>query len=222
MSRQPAVVALAGGKSARQRVWEAIRLLSDVSDFLTDGSFLVDDLSRKSKVELPIVREYVRCLMAAGYLQWASTDDRGPVKNRYVLAKNNGVEAPRVRRDGSPVTQGRGTEAMWGAITALDTFTHAELAQIANVKPATAANYCGFLGRAGYLDLVRAGHGTGRGGIASVWRCALVHKHKPRAPMVTRLKVVYDPNVHAIVWQPGAADAADAAADQIDLGEVVE
>jgi hypothetical protein len=29
---------------------------------------------------------------------------------------------------------------------------------------------------------------------------------------------VYDPNVHAIVWQEGA----DAAADQIDLGEVVE
>lgn len=215
MSRQPAVVALAGGKSARQRVWEAIRSLSDRHD----GTFIVDDLSRQSKVELPIVREYVRCLHAAGYLTWLGDgQSSGRVKSVYSLAKNNGVEAPRVRRDGSPVTQGRGTEAMWGAITALDTFTHVELSHIAMVKPATAAHYCGFLGRAGYLDLVKAGHGTGRGGVASVWRCALEHKHKPRAPMVTRLKAVYDPNVHKIVWQLGA----DAAADQIDLGEVVE
>jgi hypothetical protein len=218
MSRLPAVTELAGGKSQRQRVWEAIRAYDTVSPH---GAFNAEDVSRWSKVELPIVREYLVGLDAAGYLCAASESNGGTrhgVKKGRFLAKDNGVEAPRVRRDGSPVTQGRGTQAMWDAITALDTFTHAFLAEIAQVKPATAAAYCGFLGRAGYLDLVRLGHGTGRGGIASVWRCAWVHRPKPRAPMVTRLKCVYDPNVHAIVWQAGA----DAAADQIDLGEVVE
>jgi hypothetical protein len=218
MSRLPAVTELAGGKSQRQRVWEAIRAYDTVSPH---GAFNAEDVSRWSKVELPIVREYLVGLDAAGYLSAASESNGGTrhgVKKGRFLAKDNGVEAPRVRRDGSPVTQGRGTQAMWDAITALDTFTHALLAEIAQVKPATAAAYCGFLGRAGYLDLVKLGHGTGRGGIASVWRCAWVHRPKPRAPMVTRLKAVYDPNVHAIVWQAGA----DAAADQIDLGEVVE
>jgi hypothetical protein len=79
-------------------------------------------------VELPIVREYLVGLDAAGYLCAASESNGGTrhgVKKGRFLAKDNGVEAPRVRRDGSPVTQGRGTQAMWDAMTALDTFTHA-------------------------------------------------------------------------------------------------
>jgi hypothetical protein len=107
------------------------------------------------------VREYLVGLDAAGYLCAASREQRRhpatALKKGASLAKDNGVEAPRVRRDGSPVTQGRGTQAMWDAITALDTFTHAFLAEIAQVKPATAAAYCGFLGRAGYLDPGEAG-----------------------------------------------------------------
>lgn len=219
MPRLPAVTELAGGKSQRQRVWEAIR--THAAGRVVHGAFTAEDVSRWSKVELPIVREYLIGLEAAGYLQAALACDggarRGVKKGRF-LARDNGVEAPRVRRDGSPVTQGRGTQSMWDAITVLDTFTPPLLAELAMVKPATAANYCGFLGRAGYLELVVPGHGTGRGGVASVWRCVRQHRNKPRAPMITRLKAVYDPNVHKIVWQDGADDCAD----QIDLGEVVE
>ncbi len=218
MSRLPAVTELAGGKSQRQRVWEAIRAYDAVSP---QGAFTAEDVSRWSKVECPIVLEYLVSLESAGYLGAAPEVDggarRGVKKGRF-LANNNGVEAPRVRRDGSPVTQGSGTQSMWDAMTVLDTFTHAQLAELAMVKPATAANYCAFLGRAGYLERVVPGHGTGRGGVASVWRCVRAHRNKPRAPMITRLKAVYDPNIHEIVWQEGADDCAD----QIDRGEVVE
>lgn len=218
MSRLPAVTELAGGKSARQRVWEAIRAYDAVNP---QGAFTAEDVSRWSKVACPIVLEYLVSLEAAGYLGAALECDGGArrgVKKGRILVWDNGVEAPRVRRDGSLVTQGRGTQAMWDAMTALDTFTAAFLAEIAMVKPATAANYCGFLGRAGYLELVVPGHGAGRGGVASVWRCARAHRNKPRAPMITRLKAVYDPNEHRIVWQDGADDCAD----QVDRGEVVE
>lgn len=215
MSRLPAVTELAGGKSQRQRVWEAIRSLSACA---LGGAFSADDLSRCSKVEMPIVRDYLVGLAAGDYLRVVNIKQERRVKKFFFLAKDTGVEAPRVRRDGSPVIAGRGTQAMWDAITVLDTFTHAFLAELAMVKPATAANYCGFLGRAGYLELVLPGHGTGRGGVASVWRCVREHRNKPRAPMITRLKAVYDPNVHQIVWQDGADDCAD----QVELGEVVE
>lgn len=220
MSRLPVVTELAGGKSQRQRVWEAIRALS-ASAYAEPYSFSADDLSRRSKVEMPIVREYLLCLTAGGYLSQDASRPDAPgaaVKKSYRLTQDSGVEAPRLRRDGSPVQQGRGTEAMWAAITALEAFTHHMLAEIAQVKPSTAANYCGFLGRAGYLDLVLPGKGTGRGGVSSIWCCAVAHRYKPRAPMITRLKSVYDPNTHQIVWQAGA----DAAADMVESGEVVE
>jgi hypothetical protein len=35
--------------------------------------------------------------------------------------------------------------------------------------------------------------------------------------MITRLKAIYDPNIHQIVW----AEGADAAAESIDAGEVL-
>lgn len=107
MSRLPAVTELAGGKSQRQRVWEAIRAYDTVSPH---GAFNAEDVSRWSKVELPISREYLVGLDAAGYLCAASESNGGTrhgVKKGRFLAKDNGVEAPRVRRDGSPVTQAR-------------------------------------------------------------------------------------------------------------------
>ncbi|MEF8769382.1 hypothetical protein [Candidatus Accumulibacter contiguus] len=220
MSRLPVVMELAGGKSQRQRVWEAIRSLSACA--LGGGEesrwFAADDLSRQAKIEMPVVREYCKCLVAAGYLRSATSAAGRGVKTSFALDKDNGIEAPRVRRDGSPVTQGSGTQAMWDAITVLDSFTPAFLAELAMVKPATAANYCGYLYRAGYLTLLKPGHGTGRGGVASVWSCARAHRKKPRAPMITRLKAVYDPNIHEIVWREDAGTAAD----QWDAGEVIE
>lgn len=221
MSRLPAVAELAGGKSARQRVWEAIRAYSATSPRGPSVAFTAEDVSRWSKVECPIVLEYLIGLEAAGFLQAAAESEggarRGVKKGRF-LALDNGVEAPRVRRDGSPVTQGRGTQAMWDAMTVLDTFTPAFLAEIAMVKPATAQRYCGFLHLAGFLELVQPGRGTGRGGVASVWRCAREQRHKPRAPMITRIKAVYDPNIHEIVWRAGADDCAN----QVEAGEVIE
>lgn len=217
MSRKPAILELVGGKSQRQRIWEAIRRFACTGD----GTFVSDDLSRASKVEIDPVREYLKGLSAAGYIAAVNPEASRPggrgVKNVFELTRDNGLEAPRVRRDGSEVTQGRGTEAMWGAMTALDSFNYWLIAELAQVKPTTASAYCLALGKAGYLDVITPGKGKGKGGIATVWRVAAAHRLKPRAPMVTRLKAIYDPNVHQIVWAEGADEAADA----VEAGEVL-
>lgn len=218
MSRQSVVIELAGGKSQRQRVWEAIRRFEHGGD---DGPlpFTIEQLSRSSKVEQAPVRDYLKGLEAAGHI--VRSDDviaNGRVKHAWTLARDNGVEAPRVRRDGSEVTQGRGTEAMWAAMNTLNDFTFRFLAEIADVRPATAAHYCSLLGKTGFLEVVKPGKGAGKGGVATVWRVAWPHKYKPRAPMITRLKAVYDPNSHQIVW----GDSADDAADLVETGGVVE
>jgi hypothetical protein len=216
MARQPAILELVGGKSSRQRVWEAIRRFANS----TFTSFTVDDISRLSKVEYEPVRYTFRGLVAAGYLEVVpclSFESRRGVKNVYRMIRDNGVECPRVRPDGRQIVQGRGTEAMWSAITALDSFSADFLADMALVKPSTAKTYCGLLARAGYLVAISPGKGLGKGGRPTVWRVAGEHQDKPRAPMITRLKAVYDPNVHAIVWAEGADDAAEA----VDAGEVL-
>jgi hypothetical protein len=217
MSRKPAILELAGGKSQRQRAWEAIRGLAGIND----GTFTAADISRCSKVEIDPVREYLKGLSAGGYVciinPDASRAGGRSVKNVFELMRDNGVEAPRVRRDGTEVTQGRGTEAMWAAMTALDSFNYWLIAELAQVKPGTACSYCLALGKAGYLDILTVGKGIGKGGIATVWTVSSLHRMKPRAPMITRLKAIYDPNIHQIVW----AEGADAAADAIEVGEVL-
>lgn len=215
MSRQPAVVELAGGKSIRQRIWDAIRRCE------ANGpqTYSTETLSRLCKVEMAPVRDYLKALTAAGYIVHIHDHPEGArVKSFWALNRDNGVEAPRVRRDGSEVTQGRGTEALWAAMTTLDQFTHHFVAHLADVKPSTAATYCGLLGKAGYLEAIKPGKGTGKGGIATVWRVAMAHKHKQRAPMITRLKAIYDPNTHQLVWGEGP----DEAADQVESGGAVE
>lgn len=212
MSRKPAILEMTGGKSQRQRVWEAIRSAAG----LDNGTFTVDKLSRFSKVEVPPIRDYLKGLVAAGFVRTVGDVSRC-VKNVYELMRDNGVEAPRVRRDGSPVTQGRGNEALWAAMTVLDSFDYALLAEIAEVKATTASSYCKALGKAGYLQVISAGKGKGKGGIATVWTVNPAHRLKPRAPMITRLHAIYDPNIHAIVWAEGADEAADA----VEMGEVL-
>lgn len=217
MSRQPAVVELVGGKSKRQRVWEAIRRF-EYGDPDGPRSFSVEALSRASKIEEAPVRDYLKGLEAADYIVNYDSDGRGRVKSTWVLVQDNGVEAPRVRRDGSPVTQGSGTQAMWMAMTALDSFNHHFVAELADVRPATVAAYCAVLGKTGYLEVISAGKGIGKGGIATLWRVAQAHREKQRAPMITRLKAVYDPNIHELVW----AEGADEAAELVEIGGVVE
>lgn len=215
MARKPAILELTGGKSRRQRVWEAARRLATSGD----GYLTVERLSRAAKVEVDPVRYALKGLIAAGYIQPAPgiAPARIGVNRLYILAQDNGVEAPRVRPDGQEITQGRGTEALWAAATALDSFTADLIAEIARVRSSTARTWCCLLARAAYLDTLIEGKGTGKGGRPATYRVAIWHRDKPRAPMITRLKAIYDPNIHQIVWAEGADDAAEA----IDAGEVL-
>ena len=215
MARKPAILELVGGKSRRQRIWEAIRRLS----WQGDGYLTVERIARAAKVEVDPVRYALKGWLAAGHIQIVPgiAPGRIGVNRVYLLAKDNGVEAPRVRPDGQEITQGRGTEALWAGATALDSFTADLIAEIAQVRGTTARTWCGLLAKAGYLETLAAGKGTGRGGTPATYRVATAHRDKPRAPMITRIKAIYDPNIHQIVW----AEGADAAAESIDAGEVL-
>jgi hypothetical protein len=50
----------------------------------------------------------------------------------------------------------------------------------------------------------------GCGGILATYRLLASRVNGPRPPMITKLKAVYDPNIHQIVWQQDADEALEA------------
>lgn len=205
MPRKPVHLEMAGGKSPRQRIWEVMRRLK---------GFTLHELRGELPGGIPLatVRSYVKALHAGGHLLWVGED--APAGARYELASDKGIEAPRVNKDGKPVTLGLAQEQMWNTLYRLGDMTPRELAHHASteavpVNAVAAADYLRNLHRAGYVQETRKGKGTGRGGVQAKYR--LVKRTGPRPPMIQRCNAVYDPNLHAVVWPTpdallGAAD----------------
>lgn len=206
MSRQPINLELSGGKSKRQRIWELIRSICGYEFDLADVT--PGDINQST------VRSYVRGLANAGLIEIVR---EGSEQQRaiYMLLRDEGLEAPRVTKQGEKVTQGQGNEAMWGAMQALGSFNTRVLAEMAGIKEITVKSYCKMLHHAGYLTVNRKGKGIGAGGISTQYRLLSSKVNGPRPPMIMRLKAVYDPNIHEIVWQQNADHAIEALEDAL-------
>ncbi|NTT88536.1 helix-turn-helix domain-containing protein [Tabrizicola fusiformis] len=136
------------------------------------------------------VLRYLKALTAAGYLKFQP----GPAgkANAWVLIKDVGHHAPRVRADGSAVTQGAITMQLWRAMTMLKEFSYVDLVQHASIEipEATSKDYCKRLLAAGYLRvLVKADPSAAR-----IARYRLIRASGPKAPQVQRVRQVFDPN----------------------------
>ena len=168
-------------EETRQAIWAAIRRL---------GAFVPKEVRYKTRCSRSQVDEYVACLLAAGIVERVAGEP-----GRYVLVWDRGSDAPRVRRDGTPVTQGRGRENMWRTMKVLGTFSALELAINASTEEHAVAKreadtYCRYLEKAGYLHKLN-------GGLFSLVRA--MHTG-PKPPMIQRVKQVYDPNLGRVVW----------------------
>lgn len=210
MNRKPIQQELSGGKTKRQRIWDLIRTTNEHGFDIADVA--PGDINKKS------VRDYLTGLTNAGYLECIDDDIPGKTPRKrltYLLIKDSGLEAPRVTKQGDKVTQGQGNEALWGAMQALGSFNTRVLAEMAGVVESTVKSYCKMLSCAGYLTVDKKGKGVGSGGIGAQYRLLTSKVNGPRAPMITRLKAVYDPNVHEIVWQQNADHAIESLEDAL-------
>lgn len=172
----------------RQAIWEWIRAWH--------GSFTVNDLMLTVRLESSSINDYLTGLVNAPeqYLTARKSPSRG-VLTQYVLNNDIGVDAPRVRKDGTPVTQGQGRQHMWKAMRILKNFTTIELAFNSStddhrVADSEAITYCAALCKAGYL----VGKYPQRYQlIPSMWT-------GPQPPQIQRTRQVYDPNLKRVVW----------------------
>ena len=190
----------------RDVVWAQIRKLR---------RFTIPALERATRIPQATIRSYLEGLAAAGYI---SQGEKRQQKNargvpvfmpcEYELLRDVGVEAPRVTRKGTPVTQGARRQRMWSAMRLLKTFTQPELVNVASrpdapIRTEDCKDYLRYLQLAGYVKTVES-HAPGR----PARYCLVPATVKgPQAPMVQRIKTVYDPNVGRVVW-PRAGGAS--------------
>ena len=186
----------AGPYGSREAAWAAMRRL---------GRFTVRQVTEETRLGQDTVRDYVRGLEAAGYLKRVGTTDVGhpgaPRAVVYELVRDVGVEAPRVRKDGTPVHMGRGREQMWRTMKVLGEFSARDLAVHASTEDCPvsledAKHYVRYLAKAGYLVPLTRGR-------AVRYRLLPSKNTGPRAPMIQRVRQVYDPNLGRVVWRSG-------------------
>lgn len=178
----------------RQAVWEWIRAY--VAKHGASHAFFLKDID--VRLDPKSVRDYLTGLHNAGYLgvyndPTANLPKGTPIA--YYLVEDCGHDAPRVRKDGTPVTQGQGRRQMWNAMRILKNFSVIDLAFNASISEcqiaeAEAKGYCAALCKAGYL----AGRANQRYMlIAAMWS-------GPQPPQIQRTNQVYDPNLKRVVW----------------------
>jgi len=185
MSRKP--IDQQQPRECRQAIWDWIRTHAS-------ATFIINDILFDVRLEVSSVNEYLTGLVNAGYLDACKGSKRAE-PTIYNLIKDTGHDAPRVRKDGTPVTQGQGRQAMWNAMQVLKTFSATDLAFNARTDAHTVAeseakSYCAALCKAGYLvGLVGQRYCL----IPAMWT-------GPHPPQIQRTKQIYDPNLRRVVW----------------------
>lgn len=174
-----------GRVSDRQAVWNFIRAQGKTG-------FTLDDVVRRTDIHQRTVKSYLIGLFIAGFLKGAPGAATTP--DRFWLARDVGVEAPRVRPDGSPARAALGQESLWRSIRYLKTFNKHDIAGTADVKILTVESYLKTLLKAGYLAVLR------KGDPRHPQQYRLVRNTGPKPPMVQRTKQVFDQNLNAVVW----------------------
>lgn len=195
MSRKP--IDKQQPSQCRQAIWEEIRKKGDWAFTSTELDIALEASS---------IRDYLTGLCKAGYLEAVSKGKRGE-SNVYRLVNDCGVDAPRVRKDGTPVTQGQGRQQMWNSMRIIKQFTAADLAFNATtdelkVAENEARDYCKMLCHAGYLKVITQGKPGHKAGTGSRSRYMLIPTMwtGPQSPQIQRTRQVYDPNLKKVIW----------------------
>jgi len=188
------------GKTPRERLYAVM-----VECRNTGTAFSVRAVAKSClpAISLDTARTYFTSLEKAGLLiRCGYCSD---VVQQYQLAEHAPGTAPRVRRDGTLVEQGRGNAAMWGTLRRLFTGESCTVAEL--VAHASTADYpIAYRSAQDYLNnLIRAGYVDRSNG--KYW--LIPGKDTgPLPPMVQRSTAIYDPNLGAVVWQSEVTDGA--------------
>lgn len=173
--------------------WDIIRAV-----WKEKGSFTLTDIDHRSMVDRSTVSRYLQSLEKGGYIKCIGIVPALPNGAKVYKLLKYPLEAPRLRKDGSAVTQGDSQDRMWRSMKMLKKFTAHDLAINASLPKAivptiTAVSYIKHLLKAGYLRVLEPRYGS-KGAIYQ-----LIKFTGPKAPMVQRTDWVWDPNLKQVM-----------------------
>ena len=182
----------------RQAMWAWIR--KNETDHGPNAYFTLNDIALHINLDISSIREYLTGLSNAEHLIAAKGSTRMS-PTLYTLVNDTGIDAPSVRRDGTPVTMGQGRQQMWNAMQVLREFSPRDLAFNAGteahpVAESDAKTYCGARHAAGYLVLVQ----KSTPGTQARYSMITAKWSGPHPPQIQRTKQIYDPNLKKVVW----------------------
>lgn len=182
----------------RDVIWATIRKLR---------TFTRLTLQHETRINLGTIASYVQGLLAAGYITETKTKGKrgGTGEAQYELARDVGVEAPRVYANGKPATLGIGREQLWQAIRGLRSFNYVELAAVAStpqrqVSASEARDYVKALVRAKYLQCIQQASVGRKDSALARYRLIPARNTGPKPPVVQQIRQVFDPNENRVVW----------------------
>lgn len=173
-------------------VWTQIRKLN---------IFTRREIQTNTDINSKTITDYLKRLEAGGYIEKHTTWE---VDGRYILLRDAGIHAPRIRPDGTPVTQGGGVMNMWRSMRMLGEFTPRDIAvhsttDTVTVNEKTAKRYCSMLLKAKYLRVMRKAVPGKR---QATYK--FVRNTGPLPPQIQRVQQVFDPNIRMVTYYPGA------------------
>ena len=174
----------------RQAIWDWIRKQGGCEFMTTDVDV---------PLESSTIRDYLAGLHKAGHLEAIRIGIRGEA-NIYRLIKDTGREAPRVRKDGSLVTQGLAREQMWRQMGIFaqkgQPFTVRDLTAVCPLAAESdAKHYCVCLHNAGVLLELK----PGKSGQLTVYKMLAKKWTGPKPVQIQRTRRCFDPNTGSIV-----------------------
>lgn len=196
-----------GAVSVEQRIWSVIR-----SRHALGKRLMLPDVVFDAKVNEGTAGYYLQRLLAGGYLKPAGKQPRNQTSrgqfsySNYSLARDVGMVAPRLRRDGSVSKSGRSRDQMWRTVKILREFDARDLSLAASttdhaVNVSDARKYLGALERGGYVVTAQSAK-LGPGGTLARYRFRQSRNSGPRPPIVKADRAVFDPNLGTFAWQP--------------------
>jgi len=184
---------MTGAYTLRPQIWIVIRGLHRAGLAMTPADIRALLVAPPPKA-LEIIRTYLRALEAAAIVERIGD----PAMPLYRLLRDEGVEAPRVRQDGSRVTMGQGREAMWRTMRILQRpWSVPELVAHASTETHPVAlqeaeDYTQRLCRAGYLQRTAP----------RTYRLIQARYTGPQPPQIQRTKAIWDKNLGKLApWE---------------------
>lgn len=181
--------------TTREYLWEVMLKLK---------SFTANELTRHTRYNVSTIKSYLKGLAAAGYIVPELGVNRGHACTTYLIDPETApLEPPRVRADGTAVTQGQGRKNLWRTMKILKEFSVAELAAFASAGSVTvaegeAATYVGWMVKAGFVSVIEQAKTTGG---RARYRFNFDRYTGPKPPQIQRIDQVYDPNTGKVVWR---------------------